>query len=97
MAWGRQNAAKFSQCKGGKSLEPDGLNLSIWMYDTYTCSVSKNCSEAFQGPMPGTKANVGRMNLLISMQHLEEYHGCRYDLPFPCIRGNAMDLGASFQ
>jgi hypothetical protein len=59
--------------KVANPLEPDGLNLSIWMYDTYTCSVSKNCSEAFQGPMPGTKANAAAMNLLISSTP-GEYH-----------------------
>jgi hypothetical protein len=49
-----------------KPLEPDGTNLSAWMFDAINCSVTKNCAEAFRKPLPGTKANAAAMSILIS-------------------------------
>jgi hypothetical protein len=59
--------------KISKPLEPDGLNLSTWMYDTVNCSITKNCVEAFRRPLPGTKTNAAAMNLLTSGTP-EEFH-----------------------
>ncbi len=47
-------------------LQPDGLNLSTWLYDTINCGITKNCVEAFKAPMPGTRANAAAVSLLTS-------------------------------
>jgi len=52
--------------KVSQPLQPDGLNLSTWLYDTINCGITKNCVEAFKKPMPGTKANAAAISLLTS-------------------------------
>lgn len=47
-------------------LQPDGLNLHVWMYDIINCGIINNCVEAFQKSMPGTRSNLAAIHLLTS-------------------------------
>lgn len=49
-----------------QTLDPDGLNLNPWMYDLVNCGIAKQCIEAFQKPIPSTKANSAALHLILS-------------------------------
>lgn len=69
---------KFSQ-----PLQPDGLNLPVWLYDVINCGISKNCVEAFKDPLHGTKANSAAINLLTSST-AGEFHSEIASCPSTC-------------
>jgi hypothetical protein len=55
-----------SSVKVSQVLDNDGLNLNPWLYDLVNCGITKECIEAFQHPMPYTKANSAALHLLLS-------------------------------
>ena len=55
-----------SSVKVSQVLDSDGLNLNPWLYDLVNCGITKECIEAFQHPMPYTKANSAALHLLLS-------------------------------
>ena len=57
--------------KVSQPLQPDGLNLPTWLYDTINCGITKNCVEAFKNSMPGTRANAAAVSLLTSSTPVE--------------------------
>ena len=69
--------------KVSQPLQPDGLNLSSWMYDVVNCGVTKNCVEALKQPMPGTRANAAAMTLLISSTPAD-FHSELTSFPSAC-------------
>eukprot|EP00884_Botryococcus_braunii_P007680 jgi/Botrbrau1/16913/Bobra.0374s0003.1 len=42
----------------------DGWNFKSWLYDLTTAAIHKECTEAFQKPLPFTRANAAAMMLI---------------------------------
>ena len=53
-----------SNVKVAQSLSRCGMNIRVWVSYVISAAIQKDCSEAFQGPLPGTRANAGALSLL---------------------------------
>ena len=53
-----------SNVKVAQSLSRCGMNIRLWVSYVISAAIQKDCSEAFQGPLPGTRANAAALSLL---------------------------------
>ena len=52
--------------KVSQVLQNGGDNFQVWMYELIHAAISKECVEAFQKPLPCTRANAAAIMLLTS-------------------------------
>ena len=55
-----------SNVKVAQPLQRSGNNVRVWVSHVINAGIMKECQEAFQKPMPGTKANAAALSLLTS-------------------------------
>ena len=57
--------------KVSQVLQNGGDNFQVWMYELIHAAISKECVEAFQKPLPCTRANAAAIMLLTSSTPVE--------------------------
>jgi len=61
-----QTKPNNSNVKVAQPLQRNGSNTHVWVSHVINAAIMKECQEAFQNPLPGTRANAAALYLLTS-------------------------------